>query len=120
MSNVLATRKVSMFRCHIDPAIGPTPKLAFSLSDPLLTAIGLEVELTQVGIYAKWYDRRNKDKLHEHLVPFANIQSIKLEPAQEKIYIPANLANLANDETIENNVGEVIKRRPGRPKAEIA
>lgn len=84
MSNVLNGRRLQMFRTHIDPQIGPTPKLAFSMQDPLLQAIGLEVELTTIGIYAKWYDRRNGDQVHEHIVPFANVQSIKLEPELSK------------------------------------
>jgi hypothetical protein len=91
----ISNRKLMLFRCHIDPQIGPNPKLAFQLSDPLNQAIGLEAELTTIGIYAKWYDRRNKDQVHEHIIPFTNIQSIKLEPETAEV--------------IE------LKRKPGRP-----
>lgn len=98
----LSTRRIKMIRTHIDPQIGPNPKLAFSITDPLLQAIDLEMELTPIGVWAKWIDKRNNNEPHEHLVPFANIQSIKLEPK------PTELSS-DEDDVIE------MKRKPGRP-----
>ncbi|HRH25108.1 MAG TPA: hypothetical protein PLQ20_02095 [Candidatus Paceibacterota bacterium] len=61
--------KVHMFRTMYDPMIGPIPKQAFVPSTS-----NMEAWLTHYGVYVK--------VLHtnfEHLVPFANIQSIRLE-----------------------------------------
>ncbi len=108
----ITTRKVSLFRTHIDPMIGPVARLAFSMADPLLQAIALEVELTPYGIYAKWLDRRNKDAVHEHLVPFANIQSIKLEPMDEVLFMP----RVEGTEEYKNEIGSIVQTGGPTPK----
>lgn len=59
-----------MFRAHYDPMIGPMPRNAFKVGEIGMTAnllmpIGVWVKVTKTG--------------REHIVPFANIQSIELE-----------------------------------------
>lgn len=73
----LLKRKIKMFRCHYDPIIGPTPKNAFKTDDPE-TCIE-EAEITPAGVYVKTKPNRNKE-VTEHLIPYANIQSILLFP----------------------------------------
>lgn len=71
----LSGRKVDFFRCHIDPSIGPKPKNAFKCSDMKMTA-----ELTPIGIYVN-YPENNENGYAESIVPYPNVQSIKLLPA---------------------------------------
>ncbi len=81
----LNKRKVKMVRCHYDPMLGPTPRNAFMLTDPN-SPIEF-AELTPVGIYFKMKsvkDQKADVPNKEHLVPFANIQSIELMPLEEK------------------------------------
>jgi len=80
----LTKRKVLMFRCHLDPGVGPMPKNAFMITDvnsPIEIA-----ELTPAGIYVKMKPVRDaKDgEFVEHLIPYANIQSIKLMPVEKQ------------------------------------
>lgn len=87
----ITNRKIYMFRCHIDPMIGPKPRLAFLTKD-----LQAQVEIASdsqgpMGVYVKLADGI------EHLVPFSNIQSIRLDPLE------ANVTNLEE------------RRKPGRP-----
>jgi hypothetical protein len=70
MSTNLNGRKIQMFRAHIDPMIGPTPRNAFNCKEHGLTA-----ELLPQGVFVTFLKTGQ-----EHLVPFANLQSIKFEP----------------------------------------
>lgn len=77
----IKTRKVEMFRAHIDPAIGAKAKNAFKLG-----ADGIkEMEMSPIGVYVKWVNTSpgNTGQESEHVVPFANIQSIKFAPAEK-------------------------------------
>lgn len=76
-------RKVKMFRAHYDPIIGPMPKNAYDLSDPN-SPIDL-AELTPMGVFIKMKPLREakNGEFVEHLLPYANIQSIKLFPHEE-------------------------------------
>lgn len=78
-----------MFRCARDPMVTSKPRLAHVAED-----IKAQVEVAidsgvSVGIYVK------NAFGHEHLIPFANIESCRLAPA------PIEL--------------EPEKRKPGRP-----
>jgi hypothetical protein len=72
----LKGRRVEMFRCHLDPAIGPKARNAFSKHE----YPGWEFELTPIGVYVKTEHKvpGQPTTIGEHLVPYANIQSIKL------------------------------------------
>lgn len=74
----LKKRKVEMFRCHLDPAVGPRAKNAFMVG---LDGIQ-DAELTPVGVWVKWVNTSpgNSKNSTEHLVPYANVQSIRLAP----------------------------------------
>lgn len=71
----ISKRKIMMFRCYHDPMIGPKPRQAFSLKE----CPTWDMELTPVGVYVKWPELANGKMVreHEHMVPFANVQSIK-------------------------------------------
>lgn len=71
----ISKRTVQMFRCYHDPMIGPKPRQAFSMVE----LPNWYMELTPVGVYVKCpiKDKNNKEVFQEHVVPFANIQSIK-------------------------------------------
>lgn len=75
-------RKVAGFRTHIDPMIGPRPKNSFDKRE----MNNAEFELTPIGVYVRIIMQvpGNKPKLMEHVVPYANVQSIRLEPLEEK------------------------------------
>lgn len=75
MNNKLAGRKVKMFRCHIDPAIPPTPRNAFMPEKYGATAY-INDEAT--GLIHRGQDGR------EHVVFSANIQAIELFPEEVK------------------------------------
>lgn len=73
-----------MFRTMYDPSVGPTPRNAFNVQDPKLR---MEAYMTPIGVYVKvltpLIDPLTKESFQpEHLIPFANIQSIKLEAEQ--------------------------------------
>lgn len=71
MSSVLTGRKCQLFRAQIDPMINAKSKLAHMCTP----SDGIDdAELTPVGIYVK------TTLGQEHLIPYANIQSIKLAP----------------------------------------
>lgn len=75
----LKNRKVSRFRAQIDPSIGPTPKNAFDKK-----SMGFEAELTPAGVYICMTHKvpGQPDTKTEHVVPFANVLSITLEPQE--------------------------------------
>lgn len=64
----LTGRTVEMFRCYRPPLIGPRHDLAY-----MVEAKGLYAELTDIGIYV-----REIGSGREHIVPYANIESMKL------------------------------------------
>lgn len=72
----LNTRKIKRFRCTIDPGIPPSPRNAFDVESDLL-----EAELTPAGVYVKTCAPRFAG--HEFLIPYGNIQAIKLYPNEE-------------------------------------
>ena len=74
----LLKRKVKMFRCHLDPGIGPMPRNAFMLTDPN-SPIEF-AQITPIGIYIKMKPIRDAKEgvFREHLVPYANLQSVEL------------------------------------------
>ena len=72
-------RKVAMFRCYRDPMIGPTPKNAY-----MVDQLG-EAELTEHGVFIHV---SKKGPVTEHLIPYANIESIRLELVPEEIKKP--------------------------------
>lgn len=74
----LKNRKIDMFRCHIDPAIGARAKNAFKVGNEGI----LEAELTPIGVWVKWVNQSpgNLGDTSENVVPFSNVQSIKLRP----------------------------------------
>ena len=75
----LKNRKIHMFRCHLDPQINGKSQNAFSKTDPRFA--GWEFELTPVGVYVAGKTTLPGGKevqYFEHLVPFANVQSIQL------------------------------------------
>lgn len=88
----VSNRRVKMFRCHIDPMVGPKPKLAFVPEDMRAIAEIANDSQGPMGIYIKLADGL------EHIIPFSNIQSIRLEP----MAIP-EVASLEE------------RRKPGRP-----
>lgn len=78
----LKNRKVLQFRTQIDPMIGPLAKNAFNLS----TLPGWEFHLCAAGVYVKAVHQvpGNQAQISEHIVPFANIQSIKLASSEKE------------------------------------
>lgn len=84
----LAKRRILMFRTYDDPSIGPKPRQAFSMKELPLW----HMEMTQIGVYVKWPEisQTGAKKFHEHLVPFANIQTIKF---YEEVEAEAGVVN---------------------------
>lgn len=80
MATDLKGRKVVQFRTHIDPMIGPKPRNAFDLRE----ITNGYFELTPVGVYVKLTNNLPGGvvSIFEHIVPYANVQSIKLGPAE--------------------------------------
>lgn len=79
-------RKVSQFRCQIDPMIGPKPANAFQMGDGAGQLPG-EAYLTAVGVHVYHHYRPKLGGelvVTEHIVPYANLQSIKLIPEEKK------------------------------------
>ena len=70
----LAGCKINMFRCHIDPMIGPNPRNAFVPSSLDMEAFFAEdkpgIVVVHKGIY--------------HFVGFTNIQSLRFTPPPEQ------------------------------------
>ncbi len=76
----VSKRKILMFRCIAEPSIGPKPRQAFSKQE----LSSWDFELTPVGVYVRLPVRiNNVETFAEHLVPFANIQTIKFAPEEE-------------------------------------
>ena len=73
----LSGRGVARFRTHIEPGIGPKPRNAFDMREQMFDA-----ELTPIGIYVKMTrtEPGKGQSVEEHVVPYSNIQSIKLVP----------------------------------------
>lgn len=67
LTNTLGQR-VLMFRCVVDPMVGPKPRNAFVPSD-----MAAEAWTTNMGVIIKLHDG------NEHLVPYTNIVSIRLD-----------------------------------------
>lgn len=61
-------QRVLMFRCVVDPMIGPKPRNAFVPSE-----MSAEAWTTNMGVIIKLHDG------NEHLVPYTNISSIRLD-----------------------------------------
>lgn len=78
----LKNRKIEMFRCHIDPAVPPKPRNAFHRKE---FSKETDFELTPVGVYVRYVATTpgSKTFVSEHLIPFANIQSIKMMPLED-------------------------------------
>lgn len=70
----IAGRRVKLFRTQIDPMIGKLARNAFMVKDVLGADTIAEVTENETGIYVKLPDGA------EHVVPMANVQSIRLEP----------------------------------------
>lgn len=81
MAFELKGRKVAGFRTHIDPMIGPKPKNSFDKRE----MTNAEFELTPIGVYVRVVTHvpGGQHKLMEHIVPYANVQSIRLEALPE-------------------------------------
>ncbi len=78
----IKNRKIEMFRTYYDPSIGPKPMQAFSRK----AMPNAEMELCPLGVYVKLTLRipGNKDLITEHIVPYTNVQMIKLAPLEPK------------------------------------
>jgi hypothetical protein len=78
----LKGRKVHQFRCHIDPSIGAMPKNAFTNGKDGIA----DIEIVPMGVYVKYFGGAagTQKTLFEHIVPYANVQSIKLMPEEKK------------------------------------
>lgn len=87
----IAGREVEMFRCHIDPMIGPKPRNAFMPKDINARAFVIS---EPDGIYIILHNGV------EHIVFGSNVQSLRLAPQPEVV---------AEDATAD------LKRKPGRP-----
>lgn len=74
MSNKTAGRKVMMFRCQIDPMIGPKPKNAFLIDERSGMKARINEEATGVIV--------TLENGQEHFVFGANIQSVRLAPQE--------------------------------------
>lgn len=73
----LAGRAVKMFRCHIDPMIGPHPRNAFVTETMKFKKCVINDEAT--GVYVL------TDNGREHFVAFTNVQSNELYPLPETV-----------------------------------
>ncbi len=78
----MSQRRVKMFRCVVDPQIGPYPKQAFVMGKGSGQLSG-EAWLTGIGVQVR---AELKDGIREHVVPYTNISSLELilEEAEEK------------------------------------
>lgn len=68
--NKVGQRAVAMFRCQIDPMIGPRPRNAFVPDDLGMTA---EMNEEATGIIVRMNGQ-------EHFIFGANIQSVRFKP----------------------------------------
>lgn len=77
----LKNRKVVQIRTHYDPMIGGKPQQAFNLKS---MGEGAHMEVTPIGVYIKiWVGVANAKTLQEHIVPYANVQSIMLSDEEK-------------------------------------
>lgn len=83
--------------------VGPKPRNAFVPS-----TMGMEAELMETGVFVKVLPH-GTFMGSEHLIPFANIQSIRLEPQP---IIEATDMSPHTDGDLELTI---IKRKQGRP-----
>lgn len=76
----IKSRRVARFRTQIDPMIGEKPRNAFDMRE-FKDAI---FEITPIGVYVKMvvHVPGNAPREEEHIVPYANVQSIKLAPLE--------------------------------------
>lgn len=74
MPQELKGRRVDVWRCQIDPMIPPAPANAFKVGIKNIA----HAELTPAGVYVLTM----KEKM-EFMIPYANIQSIKLAPLED-------------------------------------
>ncbi len=93
----LVGRKINTFRCQVDPMVGPKPRNAFVPSQ-----MAMEAVLIDKGVYVKVLPYGTFQG-SEHIIPFANIQSIRLEPEAEVL------------KEVCEEISEFVKRKPGRP-----
>lgn len=92
----IAGRIVSMFRTMYDPMIGPKPLNAF-----VPDSMGAKAVISEEGTAVIM----TLSNGNQHVVPFTNVQSIRLAPEELQKPITADIS--------------VIKRGPGRwPKKE--
>lgn len=93
MSRLLG-REVLMFRCVVDPMVGPKPRQAFVPKD-----CGMEAHVIDEGIHVKVLPY-NTFLGTEHIIPYTNILSMKVAL-----------------EDLNDNVSHLdeVKRKPGRP-----
>ncbi len=73
----LTGRKVDFFRCHIDPNIGGRAQQAFKME-----TMKMEAELTPIGLWVRYPEKNDHGGFAESIVPYPNIQSIKLMPEE--------------------------------------
>lgn len=79
-------RKIQRFRCTVDPMIPPRPRNAFD-NGPKGDHRGWEFEMTPAGVYVKAFvtlPGQRAPHAEEHVVPYSNIQSLKLAPEETK------------------------------------
>ncbi len=83
MNTKAAGRRVAMFRCQIDPMLGPKPRNAFMPDD-----MGWEARISEEGsgIVIKMKDGQ------EHFVFGANIQSVRLVKEPVPAAVPVDLS----------------------------
>lgn len=94
----VSNRKVSLFRCHIDPMIGPKSKLAFMLSDPELVGLKAQCKVNEEGNgLVVLIERNGKPELH--VVGLPNVQSARLQLTDDEIKALKDDFSL---ETLEN------------------
>lgn len=100
----LVGRKINCFRTQVDPMIGPKPRNAYVPSQ-----MAMEAELLDVGVYVRVLPH-GTFMGSEHIIPFANVQSIRLEPPEPVIEIDSHDHGREGDLELT-----VAKRKPGRP-----
>lgn len=103
----LSKRIVNTFRAQVDPMIGPKPRNAF-----VPAQMGMEAHLIDCGVYVKVLPSGTFQG-SEHIVPFANIQSIRLEPEPINIHTGSSVETL--DHSHDDLALTISKRKPGRP-----
>lgn len=68
----LTKKKIQFFRAYRDPSIGPKPAFAFHTD-----AMKLEVEHHPEGIFVRTQKNAKNPTGSEHLVPWANVESVR-------------------------------------------